>query len=196
MIKRFSGILILFFVALGVYYVYQRFIPVTKPSAEVSHHVLMKEVSALGKMELVKFHFKDVVEYTKEQTKYKTLNQFLPTAKAVLIISGEAVGCMDMTRISSQDIKIKKDTIILQLPAPELCYYRIDHSNSKVYDVSDGYLVEEGLIVGEAFRSAEDKMKTAALQSGILEETNTNARKILAPMLQKISGKVVLLETK
>lgn len=168
-----------------------------KPTEPViTHNMVLQQVTAIGKLELVKYHFKDVVEYQKEQTDYSIINSVLPKAKAVLIVSGEAIGCIDLTKINTNDISDNKDTMYVYLPKPEMCVNKIDHQQSKVYDLSNGYFVEQGKMVSDAYAAAETQIQQSALSMGILEQTNENAVKILGPMLEKIAGKKVVLRFK
>jgi hypothetical protein len=162
----------------------------------ITHNMVLQQVTAIGKLELVKYHFKDVVEYQKEQTDYSIINSVLPKAKAVLIVSGEAIGCIDLTKITTNDISDSKDTMYVYLPKPEMCVNKIDHQQSKVYDLSNGYFVEQGKMVSDAYAAAETQIQQSALNMGILEQTNENALKILGPMLEKIAGKKVVLRFK
>jgi hypothetical protein len=168
-----------------------------KPTEPViTHNMVLQQVTAIGKLELVKYHFKDVVEYQKEQTDYSIINSVLPKAKAVLIVSSEAIGCIDLTKINTNDISDSKDTMYVYLPKPEMCVNKIDHQQSKVYDLSNGYFVEQGKMVSDAYAAAETQIQQSALNMGILEQTNENAVKILGPMLEKIAGKKVVLRVK
>jgi hypothetical protein len=168
-----------------------------KPTEPViTHNMVLQQVTAIGKLELVKYHFKDVVEYQKEQTDYSIINRMLPKAKAVLIVSGEAIGCIDLTKITTNDISDSKDTMYVYLPKPEMCVNKIDHQQSKVYDLANGYFVEQGKMVSDAYAAAETQIQQSALSMGILEQTNENAIKILGPILEKIAGKKVVLRFK
>lgn len=164
------------------------------PEPVITHNAVLQSVTAMGKLELVKYQFKDVVEYQSEQTGNNTLNKLLPKAKAVLIVSGEAIGCIDLTKITVDDIVTNMDTMVINLPAPELCLYKIDHQKSKVYDVRNGYFVEEGKMVSDAYAAAEIQLKKLAMEMGILGQTNTNAVKILTPILEKIANKKIILK--
>ncbi|MBC8109809.1 MAG: DUF4230 domain-containing protein [Verrucomicrobia bacterium] len=168
--------------------------PADKPvEPEITHQTVLQEITAMGKLELVKFTFKDVVEYKKGATGYQTINQFLPDAKAVLIVVGEAIGCIDLTKIQTDDVIEQGDTVIVYLPEPELCVFKINHQQSKLYDLNNGYFIEKGKMIDEAYKVAEKQVQKSALEMGILTQTNENARKILGPTLEKISGKKVLL---
>lgn len=151
-----------------------------------SHNVVLKEITAMGKLELVRYNFRDVVEH-------EIVKQFLPNSKALLIIQGEAVGCLDLTKIQDSDIATLNDSLlIVHLPEPELCTVKIDHQKSKVYNTEFAFM-DEALLIEQAFKQAEGQVQRSAIQMGILDQTKTNAEKILKPLLEKISGKKVKL---
>lgn len=150
-----------------------------------THSMVLQEVTAMGKLELVKYNFKDVVEH-------EIVKQWLPNPRAILIVSGEAVGCLDLTKISVSDITETKDTVLIYLPEPELCVNKINHAQSRVYDVQYA-MFEEAQLVNEAYIQAEKQIKQSAVQMGILRQTRENAEKILKPLLEKVSKKTVVL---
>ncbi|MEZ4904751.1 MAG: DUF4230 domain-containing protein [Spirosomataceae bacterium] len=152
---------------------------------ETTHAMVLQEVQALGKLELVRYNFKDIVEH-------QQINQLFPNSKAVLIVQGEAIGCIDLTKITTSDVSSEADTVVVHLPEPELCSYKIDHSKSKVYNTEYTFL-DEAKLVQEAYRQAERQIQQSALEMGILEQTKQNANQILKPVLEKISGKKVVL---
>ena len=158
-----------------------------EPAVTVNYNTILTSVEELGKMELVRYNFKDVVEYEKEVSRY------IPNSKVVLIVAGEAVGCVDFTKIQAGDIVFEGDSIVqIALPEPELCYYKVNHSQSKVFSKENTYF-QDAELVEESFKYAENNIKRAALNSGILRQTTENAEKILKPMLEEITGKRVVL---
>ncbi len=159
----------------------------------VTHHTVLTQVTRMGKLELVKYNFRDIVEYEKDRTSSELLNQYLDKAKAVLIVNGEAVGCVDLTKVEAADVVEGDSTVIVYLPEPELCVYKINHDQSKLYDTQNTYFQEEGKLVNEAYAAAEKKVRQSALDMGILEQTEENARQILQPFLEQVSGKKVIL---
>ncbi len=116
-----------------------------------------------------------------------------------MIASGEAAGCIDLRKVSEDDINTVGDTLIIALPPPELCYYKLDLENTRIHSFSkQGWWSrfftdenEEKAIYEMAYRNAERQIRIAALQSGILEKTEDNARLILKPLFENISGKTV-----
>lgn len=158
-----------------------------QPEAIVNHNTILTTVEELGRMELVRFNFKDVVEYEKE------VSRWIPNSKVMLIVTGEAVGCVDFTKLTEQDIDFQGDSLVqISLPEPEVCYYKIDHNKSKVFSKENTYFQDADL-VQESYRYAEANVKEAAINSGILQQTKVNAEKVLKPMLEEITGRKVVL---
>lgn len=183
----------------GVFFFWKSFSAAEEklPVVTTTHHTVLQEITAMGKLELVKYNFKDIVEHEKVYWENETMRRIMPDilskSKAVLIVSGEAIGCIDLTKIKRTDIIENRDTLIVYLPQPELCVYKINHDQSKVYDVRKILDEEESLLVNDAFVAAEKQIEKSALNMGIMEQTQENAGKILTPFLEKISGKKVLL---
>ena len=153
---------------------------------KTTHNLVLKEMTLLGKLELANFAFRDIVEQ-------ELVRDYLPNPKEILIVQGEAIGCIDLSKVKAEDISSKDDTLIVHLPDPELCSYKIDHSKSKIYDTEYAFMNEQSLM-NEAYTRAEDKIKESALEMGILEQTKKNANLVLKPLLENISGKKVVLQ--
>ena len=195
-------LLLLLLIIAGSIAVYNRFFhrpEVRTEDTKITQTAVLQEINRIGKLELVRYNFKDILEYEKkrELIENKTLKEWIPitipldNAKLVLIVRGEAVGCVDLTKIKSTDLIPDGDTLTVYLPEPELCFYRINHDQSKIYDIRNAD--EQAQMITEAYKAAEKQIRQSALDIGILEQTRTNAGKILRPLLEKTSGKTVLV---
>jgi hypothetical protein len=151
---------------------------------KTTQNLVLSQVAAIGKIELVNYQFRDVVESELQKT-------ILPNSKVLLIISGEVIGCIDLSKINSENFNYKADSLIIKLPKPEICTNKIDHSQSRVYDVSVFSLLDQSQLIDEAYKKAELQINDSALQMGIVEQTKQNADKILKPMFERISGKKI-----
>jgi hypothetical protein len=153
----------------------------------VTHNTVLTQVESLGRLELVRYHFKDVVEYKRR------IYRFLPESKAALIVGGEAIGCIDLRKLRPQDVVLEGDSVVrVALPPPELCTFQINHSQSRVYSTENG-MFQDASLVDEGYRYAEAQVRRAALQSGILAETQRNAEQLLVPLLHTLTGRRVVL---
>ncbi|WP_205500563.1 DUF4230 domain-containing protein [Rufibacter psychrotolerans] len=161
--------------------------PQEEPAVEVTHNTILTKIEEMGKLELVRYNFKDVVEYSRE------VSRFLPNSKVALIVGGEAVGCIDLQKLQPGDLQFIGDSVLhVSLPAPEICYYRVDHTQSKVFSKENTYF-QDAELVDEGYKYAEENVKKAALSSGILKQTSLNAEKVLKPMLENMTGRRVYL---
>lgn len=160
-----------------------------EPKVTVNHHTTLEQIETMGKLELVKFKFKDILEYKVKKPWYS------PDSKAIIIISGESVGCIDLSKVKAEHIVEKDSVVFIQLPKPELCYTKINHQETRLYEVSTGvFSRDEGKIVSETYKEAEKQLERAALASNILEQTKINAELVLKPTLERISGKKVVFK--
>ena len=155
---------------------------------------IITEVESLGKLELIKYNFQEVTEIENAQKVFDFLESLLPANKAVLISRGEAVGCIDLLKLSEEDIIIDQDTLYVKLPAAELCYFKVDIENSRIYDLqtsmmSDG---QANRFTGLLYKTAEEQVKKSAITSGILENTERSAQIMLKALFQKITTKEIV----
>jgi hypothetical protein len=177
---------------------------------EEDHQVILRSIEPLGKIELVKYNFKDIFEY-RDVGKGNIIIQLLTgqladaDVEVILIAEGEVVGCLDLKKITAADISSGSDTITVFLPAPEICYYKLNLENTRIYKLDYGNFWSKLLpenstkrqeIIDNAYRKAESKIREQALESGILENTIENAELILKPWLESLTGKTIILQHK
>ena len=158
----------------------------------VTRTTVLDKVEALGKLELVKYHFKEVTELTEVSKEYFDFFKLGPDSKIALISTVYAVGCLDLSKLRLEDVDIKEQVIYLHLPEPELCYYKLDLEKTRIFSLQSNPLKDESEFIQKAYKNAEMEIKEAALSSGIMEQTKQNAELILKPLLENISGKTVV----
>ena len=197
LVKNLPWVLILVLIS---WIFFARNIPFFNQSREMQinekHDLLLTSIETIGKIELVRYNFKEVTEL-KGISKWKLFfRSYNPDMKAMLISSGEAVGCIDLAKLKKEDIQQQGDSVIIYMPEPEICYYKVDLENSRIYDLETGYLStdeEERQFVEKAYQSAEQQIRKAAYAQGIQEQTRLNAQKVLKPLLSEIAGGPVIL---
>lgn len=159
----------------------------------ITHSTVLQEVEALGKLELVRYNFKDITELEKQSREYFfKIIKFGPDSKVALITVGSATGCIDLTRLMREDVRLTEDTVYIRLPDPELCNYKLNMEETHIYALETNPMINEKEFIQSAYTLAEQRIKDSALESGILEQTEANAEMILKPMLEKITGKAVV----
>ena len=162
-----------------------------EPETAVTHTTILNKIEALGKLELVKYNFQEVTELTEKNSNFLGI---FPSgdSRAVLISQGEAVGCIDLTKIRQDDIVIMGDSIFITMPEPEICYHKLNMEKTRIYSIEKGvYYKDEKKMIEKAYRLAERQIRQAALESGILEQTRENSELILLPLMEELSDKKV-----
>ena len=145
------------------------------PDRETNHQVLVERIEAMGKLELVKYRFSDIIEH-------KNISEYLPDASVLLIVKADAVGCIDLSQLSTDDVTVIDDSVTIRLPKAEICYVKIDHKASRVYDTKMAFFREASL-VDEAFKAAETEVTQQVRKSDILKQTQENAIHVLRPLI-------------
>ncbi|MDT3402661.1 DUF4230 domain-containing protein [Mucilaginibacter terrae] len=159
---------------------------------EVKEDVMVEKITAMGKLELVKYSMKDVLEK-------KQIHTLLPDERVLFVAVGEVTACIDLTKVTKQSItRSNGDSVVtVTLPQPEICYAKLDHQRSKVYDVSGVILPSTTkTMVEDIYKLAEKRLLDNARQQNITGMARQNAQIIFKPLLEGISGKTVVLKFK
>ena len=149
---------------------------------------MVQKISSMGKLELVKYTMKDIIEQ-------KEIHPILPDSKVLFLAAGEVTACIDLTKIKRSDITQTKDSVVVYLPQPEICYSKLDHQKSRVYDISGAWFEDNAKdMVEDVYKIAEKRILDNARQMDVLGMARTNAQLIFKPLLETISGKAVILK--
>ena len=154
--------------------------------------VLVERIEAMGKLELVKYSFQEVTEMKELSPSVLSLIKLDADSKAILISRGEAVGCIDLTKMTDRDISVVGDSVYVRLPPPELCYHKLDVNGTKLYSVETGLFANRDQFISRAYKQAERNIEQAARKSDILQQSQYQAKMILRPLLEEVSGKTII----
>lgn len=157
----------------------------SQSEVHVSHTMVLEKIESIGNLEVVKYNIQDIVEY-------KKVRQWLPNAKTALVVAGEVIVCVDLTKIRPQDIYTSGDSIRLILPSPQICHIKVDHSRSRVYNMEFG-LWESEQIMDEAYRHAEKQLQSQAEKLDMDSKARDNTVNLLRPLLQAMGFKEVAI---
>ena len=152
---------------------------------EINEDVMIEKITNMGKLELVKYSMKDVIEK-------KVTRTLLPDKRILFVATGEVVGCIDLTKVLKEDIVSSKDSVTVFLPNPEICYSKLDHQRSKVYELSGVWSpADRQEMIEDIYKLAEQRILQNAKEMNVLGKTRENAQTIFKPILENISGKKV-----
>jgi len=149
----------------------------------VTHEAIIEEIKTMGKMELATLYVKDIIEYKEERA-------FLPDSKVLLMVSGEVNGCVDLQKLQEKDLELSGDKLVVYLPAPEICFSKVDHEHSKVYEKTSWILLDDDAeLIDKTYKEADKYLKSPAVTQKAMQTAAEKAPEILGPIFKKISGK-------
>jgi hypothetical protein len=100
---------------------------------------------------------------------------------------GYVIAGVDLSKIRSEDIAYEDGILVIRLPKAEVFVATLDNEQSYVYDRETGLLTHGDINLETAARqAAEDQIKQAALEDGILKQAETNAELYLESLLSEL----------
>jgi len=103
------------------------------------------------------------------------------------VAHGVVVAGLDLSQVGPEDVWFDQDTLYLRLPSPEIFVVALDNQKSYVYDRKKGLLTKGDIhLETEARKAAENAIREAALEDGILDLARKNGEaflyRFLAPL--------------
>jgi hypothetical protein len=154
---------------------------------------IVREVRSLARLETIQYTVEKVIT---AETGQGALG-FLFGDKLLFIAHGVVIAGIDLDKLTPDDIRIDSDgRVYLRLPDPEIFVATLDNEQSYVYDRDTGLLTRGDITLEAAARkAAEDEIRKAALEDGILEQAKRNAESTLYSMLRAMGIPDVLFAT-
>ncbi len=145
---------------------------------------VVKELRELKRYETASFTIEKIID---AGTNYGQLRQMLLGDRILLIAHGEVIAGFDLEHLSEDAARIHGQEINLTLPPPQILITRLDSEKSRVYDRRVGFLSQgEKDLESVARAQAEQSIRDAACQSGILATASENGRNQLTTLLKAI----------
>lgn len=143
----------------------------------------ISEVRALARLETIQYSVEKVITAEIGQGTFN----FLFGDKMLFVAHGVVIAGIDMEKMGPEDLRIENGILYVTLPPAEIFIATLDNQKSYVYDRETGFL-SKGVQDLEtlARQSAEDEIRRAALEDGILQQAQTNAENYLYRFFQAL----------
>ena len=137
----------------------------------------IQEVRALARLETIQYSVEKVITAETGQGAFG----FLFGDRLLFVAHGTVIAGIDMSRINPEDMKLVDGVLHVQLPPSEIFVATLDNDKSYVYDRQTGALSKgDQNLETLARKAAEDEIRKAAEDDGILELAQSNAETYLA----------------
>ena len=155
-----------------------------------THDIVVEKIQAIGKLELAKLSVKDVVNFKTEMIG--------PDLDYLMVVSGEITGCLDLAGLTKDQVSEKDSVLSIQLPAPEICYSKVNLAKTKLYKLNSipvlsALVTDEAKVTELMYKKAEVYLQNDSLKNTALLETEKNAQAVLKPILEMMTKKKIKL---
>lgn len=124
------------------------------------------------------------------------LQRFFAGEKIVLVAAGEVEAGVNLDELGREDVRVDEETVTIDLPEAEILSSSLDEENTRVYDRDRGVfrLQPDEELVQEARVRAEEDMRAAARENGILDYAETNAENSVRGLAMSLGFEEVRFE--
>lgn len=145
---------------------------------------IVREVRSLARLETIQYTVEKVITAESGQGPFG----FLFGDRLLLVAHGVVIAGIDLGRLQPQDVWLDDlGRVYLHLPDPEIFVATLDNSQTYVYDRETGLLTAGDIdLEAAARRAAEEAIRQAALDDGILEQARLNAENYLYGFLRSL----------
>ena len=167
---------------------------ITSPSIK-DPHILIQQIQGLSELTTTVFVM-DAIAPTSSQRK---LGEWVIGETSLLYIArGEVKAGLDLSKITTDNVKINEDSITIELPPPEILDSKIDVTKSQVYDYDRGFLNlgpdNAPELQSEAQKQTLDKIKQTACNENILDQANERAIVVVSQLMKTAGYKEVIVK--
>ncbi len=143
---------------------------------------LVERIQGLNRLETARQVSQHVVESRSEGL---PLPEFLAVDKLLMLIQTEAVVGVDLSRLSSHDVRLEGRSAVIRLPEPEVFSVRVNDEHSRVYDRQRGWLVfrPNPDLERQARLKAQADARRGTVDREVMLLARTNAERSLRSLL-------------
>jgi Protein of unknown function (DUF4230) len=167
-------------------------IPGFSKQTTLTDSTVVHEVRSLQRLESVVYTLDQIV--TGEHT-YAMVPPSLVGDRILLIVHGDVTAGVDLQGLKPEDVKVDGRSVTLKLPPAQIFAVRVDNEKTRVYSRDTGaFSSPDPQLETEVRRHAEEQLRSAALQDGILENAAHNAKGDLTVLLHSLGFEQAVVE--
>jgi hypothetical protein len=149
----------------------------------------ISEVRALARLETIQYSVEKVITAEQSQGTFS----FLFGDSLLFVAHGIVIAGIDMSKMEPGDMQLVNGVLNVRLPAGEIFVAAIDNQKSYVYTRETGILTKQSVDLETLARqSAEEEIRKAALEDGILLQAERNAESFLLKFFNALGYDAVI----
>jgi hypothetical protein len=155
----------------------------------IDQPTVVRQIQQLQRLETISFTMDKIIS-GEHDSPY--LPKFLVSDRLLLVVHGEVIGGVDLSKLQPGDVVVQGQSISLRLPQAQILVTRLDNAQTRVYSRDTGlFSSPDPNLESEVRQEAERQLQEAAMQGDILKTANGNARSTISSLLQGLGFKKV-----
>ena len=155
----------------------------------IDQPTVVRQIQQLQRLETVSFTMDKIIS-GEHDSPY--LPKFLVSDQLLLVVHGEVIGGVDLSKLQPADVVVQGQSISLRLPQAQILVTRLDNAQTRVYSRDTGlFSSPDPNLESEVRQEAERQLQEAAMQGDILKTADGNARSTISSLLQGLGFKKV-----
>jgi hypothetical protein len=166
--------------------------PTVTPTPTPTPDVILLGMKTLGELNTVEYDLKTVVDKEAQQRGPLVLR---PRLHFLLVAQGRVKAGIDFRDIVRYEIE--GDRVTVFLPSPRISDFYVDPASLETYYIRNDWGLDEKFVVekyNEAVVEAQNSLKRAALESGILDAAKVNATALVQSLILGLGFSEVAVE--
>jgi hypothetical protein len=141
------------------------------------------QVRSLARLETIQYSIEKVITAETGQGVFGALFG----DRLLFVAHGYVVAGVDLARLGPKDMEVRDGVLYVNLPDAEIFIATLDNQKSYVYDRDTGLLTKGDVnLETTARQAAEDEIRKAALEDGILRQADQNAENFMYRLLRDL----------
>jgi hypothetical protein len=150
---------------------------------------IIHSIRSLARLETIQYSVEKVITAESGQGAFG----FLFGDRLLLVAHGIVIAGVDLEKLSPQDLRLEDGVLTVKLPAAEIFIATLDNEKTYVYDRETGLLSKGNIqLESDARRAAEEEIRKAAEEDGILQQAEKNAQAYLLRLFLQLGYKDVI----
>ena len=144
---------------------------------------IIYQVRTLARLETIQYSVEKVITAETGQGVFAPLFG----DRLLLVAHGYVIAGIDLEKLLPDDLRVANGVLFVELPPAEVFIATLDNAKSYIYDRETGILTRGDVNLETlARKAAENEIRAAALEDGILEQAQTNAEAYLYRLLHSL----------
>ena len=148
----------------------------------IDQPTVVRQIAQLQRLETVKFTMDKIISGERGSP---YIPKLLVSDRLLLVAHGEVIAGVDLSAVQLADVSIKGQEVRVTIPKAQILVTRLDNDKTKVYSRDTGlFSTPDPNLESEVRQEAEHQLQQAALDGGILQSAEDNARATVASLLR------------